>query len=100
MSAPVFDPVQLLAVLDRHGVRFVVIGGFAAVAYGSPLPTSDITPARDAENLGRLSEALSDLAARVRVRGIPGGWRSFTTATVWVASACSTSSHVSVNWSW
>lgn len=75
MSAPVFDPVQLLAVLDRHGVRFVVIGGFAAVAYGSPLPTSDIdiTPARDAENLARLSEALSDLAARVRVAGIPGG---------------------------
>lgn len=75
MSAPEFDPVQLLATLNRHAVRFVVIGGFAAVAYGSPLPTTDVdvTPARDAENLARLSRALSDLDARVRVAGMPGG---------------------------
>lgn len=56
-------------------MRFVVIGGFAAVAYGSPLPTTDVdvTPARDAENLARLSAALSDLAARIRRPGVPAG---------------------------
>lgn len=75
MSGPDFDPIRLLGLLNRHNVRYVVIGGFAAVAYGSSLPTSDvdITPARDPANLERLSTALSDLDARVRVDGIPGG---------------------------
>lgn len=70
-----FDPVRLLAVLNSHGVRYVVLGGFAAVAYGSPLPTSDvvITPCRDPGNLRRLSAALTELGARIRVDGIPGG---------------------------
>ncbi len=39
-SAPDFDPMALLALLNDHGVRYVVIGGFAAVAHGSPLPTA------------------------------------------------------------
>ncbi len=33
------DPEALLGVLAAHRVRFVVVGGFAAVAQGSPLPT-------------------------------------------------------------
>lgn len=70
-----FNPYEVLRVLHRHGVRYVVVGGFAAVAHGSPLPTSDIdiTPALDAENLTALSDALRDLDARVRVAGVPGG---------------------------
>ncbi|MGH8969030.1 MAG: hypothetical protein ACRDV1_03690 [Actinomycetes bacterium] len=75
MTTPEFDPVGLLDVLNRHGVGYVVIGGFAAVAYGSPLPTADIdiTPAPGPDNLARLSNALRDLDARVRVDGVDEG---------------------------
>ncbi|MGA8296837.1 MAG: hypothetical protein WB770_07320, partial [Acidimicrobiales bacterium] len=75
MSEIGFDPLLLLATLNRHGVRYVVIGGFAATAHGSPLPTSDvdITAETSRENLTRLSEALNDLDARIRVDGIPEG---------------------------
>lgn len=70
-----FDPVGLLDVLRRHKVRYVVIGGFAATAYGSHLPTTDvdITPERSRENLERLSDALTELDARVRTDGVPDG---------------------------
>ena len=70
-----FDPEALLAVLQRHGVRFVVVGGFAATVHGSPLPTYDvdITPQREPANLARLVEALRELDARIRVEGEPGG---------------------------
>jgi hypothetical protein len=70
-----FDPIGLLGVLNAHAVRYVVMGGFAAVAYGSPLPTVDVDviPERSRENLERLSSALDDLDARIRVEGIPDG---------------------------
>lgn len=70
-----FDPYEVLRVLHVHGVRYVVVGGFAAVAHGSPLPTADIdlTPALDRANLAALSDALRDLDARIRVAGIEGG---------------------------
>lgn len=65
------DGPAILGVLSRHGVECVLIGGFAAVVHGSPLPTSDvdITPQREADNLARLSAALHDLDARIRVDG-------------------------------
>lgn len=58
-----------LAVLEAHGVRYVVIGGVAAVAQGYPLTTHDldVTPARDPENFERLSAALRELGVRLRV---------------------------------
>lgn len=70
-----FDPEALLAVLTRHGVRFVVVGGFAATVHGSPLPTYDvdITPQRDVANLERLVLALAELGARIRVESEPEG---------------------------
>ena len=57
-----------LAVLERHDVRLVVIGGVAAIAQGYPLTTYDldVTPARDAENIERLVPALEELEARLR----------------------------------
>ena len=63
-----FDPERLLSVLAEHDVSFVLIGGLAAVAHGSPLPTTDvdIAPDRGDENLGRLATALSELGARIR----------------------------------
>lgn len=65
---PVFDGVAILQVLVEHGVGLVVIGGWAAVAHGSPLPTRDvdIVPDTDAAHLTRLSSALRVLDARVR----------------------------------
>ena len=48
-----FDPVSICRILNEHGVKFVVLGGFAAVIHGSPVPTEDIDviPSRDRENL-------------------------------------------------
>jgi hypothetical protein len=69
------DLARLLAVLQRHHVGYVLIGGLAAVYHGSPFPTedADITPATGAENLGRLSSALSELGARIRTESAPAG---------------------------
>ncbi len=59
---------EIFACLDRHGVRYVLIGGLAAVLQGSPLATfdADICPARDSDNLRRLAGALEELEARIR----------------------------------
>lgn len=74
MSAE-FAPADLLGVLARHQVRFVMIGGMAAVAHGSPFPTEDIdiTPEAGLDNLARLSDALRELDARIRVDSEPEG---------------------------
>jgi hypothetical protein len=66
---------EIIAILGRHQVRYVVIGGLAAVLHGSPIITADadICPARDKENLRRLADALRDLQARLRVAGQPEG---------------------------
>jgi hypothetical protein len=62
------DADAIIEVLTRHGVRFIVIGGFAAVAQGSPIPTEDVdvVPATDRGNFARLSAALKELDAKVR----------------------------------
>lgn len=54
--------------LEEHGVRYVVIGGLAGVAHGSPLITNDldICYERSPENLERLAAALGALGARLR----------------------------------
>ena len=69
------DLPRLLSVLHRHQVRYVLIGGLAAVYHGSPFPTedADITPATGADNLQRLSAALVDLEARIRTESVPDG---------------------------
>lgn len=38
-----FDPVGICKILNEEGVAFVIVGGFASVMHGSPLPTRDIT---------------------------------------------------------
>jgi hypothetical protein len=69
VTTPPFDPYRSLEVLTRHGVDFLVVGAFAAVVQGYPLPTQDldVTPARDPENLRRLTEALLELKAQLRL---------------------------------
>lgn len=66
-----FDGPAILEVLVRHGVDFVVIGAWAAVAHGSPIPTRDVdvVPDPDRDNLARLSRALTELDARIRLPG-------------------------------
>lgn len=68
-----FDPVAICRILAEEQVDFVVVGGFASVILGSPLPTEDIdlVPDRDDANLERLSRALGRLNARIRTEGEP-----------------------------
>ena len=88
---PTFRPEEILAALERHDVRYVLIGGLAATLRGSPYPTGDvnITPASDRANLGRLAAALRALEAKLRVEGRdePVDWpldeRSFDQGTTW-----------------
>ncbi len=63
-----YDPVAALGVLDRHGVRFVVIGGVAGRLWGSPTLTNDVDVCyeRSPENLTRLAAALVAIDARLR----------------------------------
>ena len=68
-----FDPYRVIATLNRHAVRYVIIGGFAAALRGSPLITHDVDAcyARDDTDLERLARALTELDARLRGPGIP-----------------------------
>lgn len=62
------DAERLFRTLDTHRVRYVLIGGLAAVMHGSPLATFDvdITPDTEPGNLRRLSDALRAAHARLR----------------------------------
>lgn len=61
-----FDPLGLLAALDRHRVAYIVIGSFGRVVQGAEEITRgvDIVPSTKPENLRRLEAALADLDAR------------------------------------
>ncbi|MCB1033109.1 MAG: hypothetical protein KDD47_04665 [Acidobacteria bacterium] len=63
-----FDPARLLAHLVEHELRFIVVGGVAAILHGSPLMTEDldVVYSTQPENLERLSHALSELKAIYR----------------------------------
>jgi hypothetical protein len=66
---------QILVCLERHGVRYVVIGGIAAILHGSPQVTfdADICPARDPSNLEALASSLREMKARIRAPDVPEG---------------------------
>lgn len=59
---------ELLEVLDRHAVDFIVIGGIAGIIHGSAYPTYDfdVLYARDEKNLERMAAALRDLHVTLR----------------------------------
>ena len=67
-----FDPIRALRTLHEHGVKYVVIGGYASAILGAPIMTNDVdicyerTPA----NMERLAQALRDLHAALRVAGV------------------------------
>lgn len=70
-KGPILRLRQLIEVLDRHAVDFVVIGGIAGIIHGSAYPTYDfdVLYARDDKNLERMAAALSQLG--VTLRGAP-----------------------------
>jgi predicted nucleotidyltransferase len=70
-----FSPQEIFRTLERHGVRYVLVGGVAAVLHGSPHVTTDVdvVPQDGRENLERLSAALREVHARIRVAGEPDG---------------------------
>jgi hypothetical protein len=72
MGSPL-RPRELLATLEAHGVRYVVLGGLAAVLHGSPTVTgdADVCPERSVDNLERLAAALREMNARIRTTSEP-----------------------------
>lgn len=75
MSEPELDTERLLAILADHGVKYVLVGGMAAIVHGSPYVTFDVdvVPERTEDNLRRLSDALRAMNARVWTQDEPGG---------------------------
>jgi hypothetical protein len=76
VTAPPLRASAIIEVLNRHGVRYVVIGAYAAIAQQAPIRATrdiDFTPDVSADNLERLSAALKSLGARIRTNGIPEG---------------------------
>lgn len=73
LDEPEFDPFTIMAALERHAVRYVIVGGIAAQIAGAPIVTRDldVTPAGDRENLERLAGALAELDARILLEGAP-----------------------------
>jgi hypothetical protein len=60
-----FEPRELLTRFVGAGVEFVIIGGLAAQAHGSPSITADvdIVPSWDPVNLRRIESVLGDIVA-------------------------------------
>lgn len=58
-----FDPIAILAALERHRASYIVVGELAGVLHGSDFTTTtiEITPALKRPNLERLTLALADL---------------------------------------
>ena len=76
VGEPELNAAAIVAALNRHKVRYVVIGAFAAIAQQAPIPATrdiDLTPETGEENLAKLSLALNELGARVRTEGVPDG---------------------------
>jgi hypothetical protein len=63
-----FQPEEVIRLFGRHDVRYVLIGGLAAVTHGAPVVTQDVDVcyARDEENLERLAAAMRDVHADLR----------------------------------
>lgn len=63
---PKFDPLGVLAALDRQRAAYIVVGGFGRVVRGTEEVTRgiDIVPSTKPDNLRKLEEALGELNAR------------------------------------
>lgn len=70
-NAPTLEIAELVTLLDRHGVRYVVVGGLAGTVHGAVRVTFDIdlVPEWTDENLERVAAALRDAGAVLHRRG-------------------------------
>ena len=82
MTMETTDHAALITALDKAGVEFIVIGGVAAIAHGSPRFTQDVDAvyARTDDNLDRLVRALRPLEPYLRGAppGLPFEWSAKT----------------------
>ncbi len=69
------DPERLVTSLASHHVRYVLIGAMAARLHGFPRMSADadITPARDQENLERLSYYINEVYSKIYTESVPEG---------------------------
>jgi hypothetical protein len=70
VTNPTPDFLEILKVLSKHEVDFIVVGGVCAVLHGAPVTTFDldIVHSRSRNNLTNLMEALKELDAHYRGR--------------------------------
>ena len=74
---PELDPGTIVRVLNKLGVRYVIIGGIGAALHDLPVPATvdiDVTPARDHKNLERLARAFDELEAGLYTAEDAGTW--------------------------
>ncbi len=67
-----FDPLRALRTFNEHGVRYVLIGGYASSVLGAPIVTNDLDVCyeRTSDNMARLAKALLSLQASLRMAGV------------------------------
>ncbi|MGH7540834.1 MAG: hypothetical protein ACRELC_07535 [Gemmatimonadota bacterium] len=67
-DAPPLQAGEVLMLLERHGVRYVVVGGLAATVHGAMRVTFDIdlVPEWTDDNLDRLASALREAGAELQ----------------------------------
>ncbi len=60
---------RIVAVLNRHAVNYLLVGGVATIVHGAAAPTGDVDCLVEgsAQNLHRLAVAMGELDARLRV---------------------------------
>lgn len=73
-DGPVLQLRELLALLSRHGVEFLMFGGQAATVYGAERLSHDLDLCIrwSPENLDRMGRVLPEIEAGLRVEGSPG----------------------------
>lgn len=71
MKKRIPDFLEILRVLSKHNVDFIIVGGVCGVLHGAPVTTFDLdlVHSRAPENLARLMTALEELGAFYRGRG-------------------------------
>jgi predicted nucleotidyltransferase len=78
---------EVLRLLQPHEVRYIVIGGWAAIIHGNARSTNDVdlVYARDHDNIRRLVEALRPWNPYLRgvPRGLPFRWDETTVRAGW-----------------
>ena len=95
---PAFDPLAILAALDRQRVTYIVVGGFARVIQGAEETTRgvDLVPSMREENIRRLELALQEL----KVRTPSGGTVSLDQSTLHEPVVAVTTDHGELKLVW